>query len=117
VESDKFDFNFEKNWRKYVALSCDTMSPPTARKRSVSLPASSQKSAIGGGLVGMVKESTTRGHPTQRDRFMEAARGLECDESEERFDAALKKIAGRKSPKEREDGSPKGSPKPTKETR
>jgi hypothetical protein len=33
----------------------------------------------------------------QVSRFMEAARALECDESEERFDAALKKIAAHKS--------------------
>ena len=35
---------------------------------------------------------------SQIDGFKEAARALECDESEERFDAALKKIAAHKSP-------------------
>ena len=30
---------------------------------------------------------------TQRDRFEEAARELECDDDDTRFDAALKKIA------------------------
>jgi len=30
--------------------------------------------------------------------FVDAARALECDESEERFDAALKKIAAHKPP-------------------
>jgi hypothetical protein len=32
--------------------------------------------------------------------FVEAARALECDESEERFDAALKKVAAHKPPSE-----------------
>jgi hypothetical protein len=45
-----------------------------------------------------------------------AARALERDESEERFDAALKKVAARKL-KDREDGFPKGEAKPSKETR
>lgn len=31
---------------------------------------------------------------TQSERFIETARKLECDESEERFDEALKKVAG-----------------------
>jgi hypothetical protein len=35
----------------------------------------------------------------QVDKFEEAARALECDESEERFDAALKKVAAHKPPK------------------
>ena len=33
---------------------------------------------------------------SRRRSFIEAARSLECDESEERFDAALKKIAAHK---------------------
>jgi hypothetical protein len=33
-----------------------------------------------------------------RDKFESAARALECDESEERFDAALRKIGRRKPP-------------------
>jgi hypothetical protein len=33
-------------------------------------------------------------HPkTQRERFEETARQLECDEDEERFDATVKKVA------------------------
>jgi hypothetical protein len=52
----------------------------------------------------------------QRD-FVEAARSLECDESEERFDAALRKIAAHKPHKDGESGSPQGKAKPTKETR
>lgn len=35
---------------------------------------------------------------TQADRFREAARELGCDESEERFDAALGKIVKHKPP-------------------
>ena len=31
--------------------------------------------------------------PSQSDRFMQTARDLECDESEERFNEALKKVA------------------------
>jgi hypothetical protein len=40
----------------------------------------------------------------QRGKFEDAARALECDESEERFDAALRKIAAHK---------PKGTVKKT----
>jgi hypothetical protein len=53
----------------------------------------------------------------QVERFVETARMLGCDESEERFDAALKKVAAHRPPKDREDGSPKGDAKPSKETR
>jgi hypothetical protein len=49
--------------------------------------------------------------------FAEAARALECDESEERFDAALKKVAAHKPSKDRADGGAKGNAKPSKETR
>jgi hypothetical protein len=49
--------------------------------------------------------------------FIDAARALECDESEERFDAALKKIAAHKPPKDREDGGASSNTKPRKETR
>jgi hypothetical protein len=34
----------------------------------------------------------------QPKRFIDAARALECDESEECFDAALKKVAAHKTP-------------------
>jgi hypothetical protein len=40
-------------------------------------------------------------------RFEDAARALGCDESEERFDAALKKVAAHKPPKDSETGFPK----------
>ena len=35
----------------------------------------------------------TKSDQSQQKAFVEAARALECDESEERFDAALRKIA------------------------
>lgn len=54
---------------------------------------------------------------SQRHAFVEAARSLECDESEERFDAALRKIAAHKPHKDGEAGAPEGKAKPTKETR
>jgi hypothetical protein len=38
------------------------------------------------------------GEKNQQRSFVEAARSLECDESEERFDAALKKVAAHKPP-------------------
>jgi hypothetical protein len=41
------------------------------------------------------------GEKSQQRSFVEAARSLECDESEERFDAALRKIAAHKPPKEK----------------
>jgi hypothetical protein len=46
----------------------------------------------------MTKERTIHDR-SQRERFEEAARSLECDESEGRFDAALKKVAAHKQPK------------------
>jgi hypothetical protein len=54
---------------------------------------------------------------SQRRGFVEAARSLECDESEERFDAALRKIVAHKPPKDSETGAPKSEAKPSKETR
>ena len=53
----------------------------------------------------------------QGKKFTDAARSLECDESEERFDAALRKIAAHKPPKDSEAVAPKSDVKPTKETR
>ena len=35
-------------------------------------------------------------NPSQIDRFMQAARDLECDEDEARWDATLKKVAKQK---------------------
>jgi len=35
-------------------------------------------------------------NPNQEQQFIEAARALECDESEERFDETLKKVARHK---------------------
>jgi hypothetical protein len=43
----------------------------------------------------------------QGDVFIEAARALECDESEERFDAALKKVAAHKPPTKKPDDTQK----------
>lgn len=37
---------------------------------------------------------------TQPDRFKEAARALECDDDEARFDAKLKKVAKASKPKD-----------------
>lgn len=42
----------------------------------------------------------------QRDRFIEKARELECDEDEDRFNKTLKRIVPAKTEK---DGKPKGS--------
>jgi hypothetical protein len=39
---------------------------------------------------------------TQLDRFKEAARQLECDDDEARFDAKLKKVAKASKPKDDE---------------
>ena len=52
---------------------------------------------------------------TQVERFKKAARALECDESEERFDAALAKIAAHKPPKDSDDGAPKAHAKQPKD--
>jgi len=41
--------------------------------------------------------------PTQADRFKEAARELECDDDEARFDAKLKKVAKAPKPKATKD--------------
>jgi hypothetical protein len=54
---------------------------------------------------------------SQRAAFINAARALECDESEERFDAALRKIAAHKPQKDSEDGAPKAKARPSKEGR
>jgi hypothetical protein len=40
---------------------------------------------------------------SQQTAFLDAARALECDESEERFDAALKKVAAHKPPDKKSD--------------
>lgn len=45
----------------------------------------------------MAKEPTSK---TQRDKFEEAARELETDESEEAFDRVLKKVAKAPAPKD-----------------
>jgi hypothetical protein len=48
--------------------------------------------------------------------FVDAARALECDESEERFDAALKKVAAHKPIKATDEGkeNPQGETSGTK---
>lgn len=43
----------------------------------------------------------------QLDRFCEAARALECDDDEARFDATLKKIARAPKPKDEKPADPK----------
>jgi hypothetical protein len=53
----------------------------------------------------------------QHKRFVETALALKCDESEERFDAALGKIARHKPHKDSEDGAPKAKAKPSRESR
>jgi hypothetical protein len=49
----------------------------------------------GRGARGMKKRPDDSG---QLERFIDAARKLEADEAEERFDAALKKVAAHKQP-------------------
>jgi hypothetical protein len=51
----------------------------------------------------------------QIDKFREAARALEADEDERKFDKSLERVAKHK-PAPSEDGAP-GAPKPTKEGR
>ncbi|WP_424360883.1 hypothetical protein [Methylocystis parvus] len=48
----------------------------------------------------MVTKQKTGASGSQSERFAEAAKALECDESEERFDEALKKVARHKPTKE-----------------
>jgi hypothetical protein len=48
-------------------------------------------------------KKTSHSKSAQSDKFKDAARALECDESEERFDAALKKIAAHKPPDKKSD--------------
>jgi hypothetical protein len=40
----------------------------------------------------MAKNISKRDNKDQSSAFIEAARALECDESEDRFDAALRKV-------------------------
>jgi hypothetical protein len=49
-------------------------------------------------MRGSVKRDSGKSaeHKAQSKAFEDAARSLECDESEERFDAALRKIAAHK---------------------
>jgi hypothetical protein len=62
------------------------------------------------------RHTTTPDERKQSKAFLDAARTLECDESEARFDAALKKIAAHKPPKDR-DGASEAKDKQTKEPR
>ncbi len=41
-------------------------------------------------------QNQTTPNPSQIDRFKQAARDLECDEDEARWDATLKKVAKQK---------------------
>jgi hypothetical protein len=43
-----------------------------------------------------VSEKQGKSNPTQRAKFAASASELGCDESEERFDAALKRVASAK---------------------
>jgi hypothetical protein len=49
--------------------------------------------------------------------FVDGAGSPECDESEERLDAALRKIWAHKPPKGSETGAPKSQAKPNKQAR
>ncbi|WP_363349418.1 DNA-binding protein [Methylocystis echinoides] len=53
----------------------------------------------------------------QSDAFVDAARAIGCDESEERFDEALKKVAKHKPPKDSEEGAAKSQPTQSKDDR
>lgn len=54
----------------------------------------------------MAKDNTTRAKTSQVDKFREAARELETDQSEETFDRMVKKIAKSAPPKpEKKEGS------------
>jgi hypothetical protein len=46
----------------------------------------------------MMRKKPQRDNKSQNEAFAEAARELGCDESEARFDAALKKVARHKPP-------------------
>ena len=52
--------------------------------------------------------SNSTQNKVEAQNFAEAARALECDESEERFDAALKKVAAHKPPKQQKDEKKEG---------
>lgn len=41
----------------------------------------------------MKKSSAKKNDSNQRDRFIEAAKALECDDDKERFEERLKKVA------------------------
>jgi hypothetical protein len=43
-----------------------------------------------------MKQNQMTPNPSQIDRFKQAARDLECDEDEARWDATLKKVAKQK---------------------
>jgi hypothetical protein len=53
---------------------------------------------------------TEKSQQSQRDKFIETARALGCDEDEAAFDEKLKAIA-RQKPKDEPKPTPKGSPK------
>jgi hypothetical protein len=62
-----------------------------------------------------VERHKVRPKEKQSQAFIDAARALECDESEERFDAALRKIAAHKPRKDSETDSPEARAKARKE--
>ncbi|WP_417497040.1 DNA-binding protein [Maricaulis sp.] len=55
----------------------------------------------------MSKESGTIASTVQSEKFKALARELECDESEEAFDDALKRVATAPPPAEKVDGEKK----------
>lgn len=84
--------------RMATTYSCAMISPPTARKRSVSLPASSQKNASFGVSVAM-PHSNSEGHKSQSDKFKELACELKADEDGARWDERLRRLAKAKPEK------------------
>jgi hypothetical protein len=52
----------------------------------------------------MTSTRSRRPQKSQHNGFIEAARALDCDESEEHFDAALAKIAAHKPPDDPKSG-------------
>lgn len=53
----------------------------------------------------MTGQKMTKADESQRERFEEAARELECDEDEAKFNANLKKIAPVEPEPKKEDGT------------
>lgn len=54
----------------------------------------------------MALEKKRSAAASQREKFLDAARDLDCDESEQQFDAALKKVASAPPPKDEKGKKP-----------